>query len=293
MLQSMTGYGSASDRIEGVELTVEIRAVNNRFLKPTVRLPEHLSGLETEIEQLVRRKLSRGTVSVSVQMKVPDEQAAGNINTAALNHYIEQLRLIGVDANPMLRIDLGAMLMLPGIVEPPLLEELAGKLHEGLTKLVLAALDALTSMRIEEGKAVRADLESHCAAITEMLGSVVRRAPDVVKDYHERLAARVEELTLAGNLKIDEESLAREVAVFAERCDIAEEVARLRGHVEQFSQALTADESVGRKLDFIAQEMLREANTIASKANDVEIVRTVVEIKTAIDRIKEQVQNVE
>ena len=119
MLQSMTGYGSASNRIEGAELAVEIRTVNNRFLKPTVRLPEHLSALETEIEQFVRRRVARGTVSVSIQMRVSEEQAAGNINTAALGRYIEQLRPLGVEANPMLRIDLGAMLLLPGIVEPP------------------------------------------------------------------------------------------------------------------------------------------------------------------------------
>ena len=293
MLLSMTGFGGAQGQAEGVEYAVEVRSVNNRYFKGIIRLPESWGHAEAEIEKLVRSRISRGTVTLSIRMKVPDDEAAYRVNTAALTRYVEQLRPLEMDANPAFRIDLGAMLQLPGVCQPPPMEELCQKTRSGLMQLVGQALDALMKMRQEEGKAVDADLRGHCRVIEENLAAVCERSPDVVKLYYERLAARVEELTTAGRVKIDEETLAREVAIYAERCDIAEEISRLTGHMDQFRQALDSAETGGRKLDFIAQEMLREANTIASKANDADIGRAVVEIKTAIDRIKEQVQNVE
>ena len=159
--------------------------------------------------------------------------------------------------------------------------------------MVREAVDKLLQMRLQEGESVRADLLAQCEVIEQNQKAVVARAPVVLQEYHGRLRARVEELTQAGKIKIDEEILAREVAILAERSDIAEEISRLTSHAQQFRQAMDSSEPSGRKLDFIAQEMLREANTIASKANDAEIARAAVEIKTAVDRIKEQAQNVE
>ena len=167
------------------------------------------------------------------------------------------------------------------------------ELPPGLMKLIDRALAGLIEMRQQEGKAIEADLLANCRVIEENLKTVADSGPRVLQLYHERLSNRVNELTQLGNVKIDEESLAREVAIYAERCDVAEEVSRLGGHLEQFRQVVEGPETAGRKLDFIAQEMLREANTVASKANDAGIGRAVVEIKTAVDRIKEQVQNVE
>lgn len=293
MLRSMTGFGSAEGRIEGVEYTVEIRSFNNRYFKGVIKLPECLCQAESDVEKLLRLRLNRGTVVVAVRMRLPDELAAYRVNAAALQRYLDELKPLEIDANPAIRIDLGSLLQLPGVCEPQPLDEAVERSRDGMLGLVSQAVEGVMAMRRAEGKGLRADVMARCGEIEANLEIVCQRAPLVVQDYHERLAARVKELTNAAKVDIDEEYLAREVAVFAERCDVAEEISRLRSHLEQFRGAADSPEPAGRKLDFIAQEMLREANTIASKANDAEIARAVVEIKTAIDRIKEQVQNVE
>ncbi|MFA6134502.1 MAG: YicC/YloC family endoribonuclease [Phycisphaerae bacterium] len=289
----MTGFGAAAGLVEGVEYAVEIRSVNSRYYKATIKLPESLSAAEPEIEKVLRTVLSRGSIIATIKVKVPDAQAVCRVNMVALQSYLEQLRLVEVEANPSLRIDLGAMLQLPGVCEPAPLEEIFEKTRAGLLKLVNKAVSNLLAMRTTEGQSVKVELMAHCKMIGEQLKIVEACAPQLVIDYHQRLVTRVRELVASGNVQIDPDHLAREVAIFAERCDIAEEMARLRAHVEQFEQAVDSPEPAGRKLDFISQEMLREANTIASKANETKVARAVVEIKTAIDRIKEQVQNVE
>ena len=293
MLRSMTGFGSAAGKVGDVEYAVEIRSVNSRYFKAAIRLPEAWAAAEAQIDEFLRARVSRGAVSLTVRVKIPDEQAVYRVNTAALAGYVQQLKALEIEANPTLRIDLAGLLQLPGVCEPPPLEELCRATHEGLMALISKSLDGLMQMRQKEGEALKADLLSHCDQIERNLAMVSGRAPLVVRDYRQRLADRVAELTNAGSIQVDPESLAREVAIFAERCDVAEEVARLGGHVKQFRSAVGSPEPAGRKLDFIAQEMLREANTIASKANDTRIARAVVEIKTAVDRIKEQVQNAE
>ncbi len=293
MLRSMTGFGSAHGQVDGVEYAVEVRSVNSRYFKAVVKAPEGLSWAEVAIDRLLRHAVTRGNITLTISVRVPDDQAAYRVNTVALARYIEQLRPLEIDANPTLRIDLGSLMALPGVCQPPALEEVLAPTREGLMDLVAQAVKAMVEMRREEGKALRADLLRQCDVILENLQTVTEQATQVVSDYHERLMARVKELIQAGSVPVDGEHLAREVAIFAERCDIAEEIARLRTHVEHFRQAVSSPEPAGRKLDFIAQEMLREANTIASKANDARIARAVVEIKTAVDRIKEQVQNVE
>ncbi len=293
MLRSMTGFGSAGGQVEAVSYVVEIRSVNNRYLKLSCKLPDFLSAAESEIEGRIRRRVQRGTLTLSVRTRLPEDRAAGRVNQAVLNSYLDQLRSLDVAGNPMLRVDLATMMQLPGVCEPPSLEGLVDTTRDGLLVLVDQALDALIVMRRKEGEDLKTDLLGNCGEIEKNLAAVAEIAPQVVVDYHEKLIARVGELTRAGKVNIDEDLLAREVAIFADRCDIAEELTRLRTHVEQFSQTCDSPEPAGRKLDFIAQEMLREANTIASKANSSDIGRRVVDIKTAIDRIKEQVQNVE
>jgi uncharacterized protein (TIGR00255 family) len=293
MVNSMTGFGAACGQVQGVEFTVELRSVNNRYLKVSHRLPEGLHVLETPIEAKVRDRIHRGTVSVAVRMKVPDEQAVYRVNRSALNSYLDQLREAELDANPQLRVDLAALLQLPGVCVPPPLEELAEKTADGLLGLLGEALDALERMRQTEGRSIAEDLTTQAERINELLDVIASRTDEVVKLYHERLTQRVGELAAQAKLHLDGETLAREVALFAERSDIAEELSRLRAHLVEFRKLLDGDEAVGRKLDFMAQEMLREANTIASKASDADIARKVVDIKTAIDRIKEQAANVE
>jgi len=292
MLQSMTGFGSASGAVDAVQYDVEVRSVNHRYLKTFVRLPAVAPALETRIEQRVRKRLSRGTVTVSVRVKLPPEEATAAVHREGLEAYVAQIEALR-GARKDTYVDLGSLLQLPGVCEAVSLEEVFQRTSEGLLTLLDEALAALRAMRQREGQALHDDLRQHCTAIEEHLAEVAGRKETVLAEYHQRLTDRVRELTLSGTVQIDEETLAREVALFAERSDIAEEVSRLRGHLEQFREALEAPEAAGRKLDFIAQEMLREANTIASKASDAEIARRVVDIKTGIDRIKEQVQNVE
>ncbi len=293
MVLSMTGYGSASGIADRVEYSVEARSVNNRYFKPSIRLPDAWSRAEPDIEKLLRERIRRGSVTLTVQMKLHDAEAAWEVNVSALNRYIEQLRPLGVEANPMLHVDIGSMMELPGVCEPPDPDKLIEATREKLFELIAEALDALVLMRRREGETIRDDLFGNCELIDRELATVQSRSPEVVEEYRRRLTERVRELTDTSEASLTEQTLAREVAVYADRCDIAEEVSRLKAHVEQFRKALEDAASSGRKLEFIAQEMLREANTIASKSGDMEISRAVVEIKTGIDRIKEQVQNVE
>ena len=293
MLRSMTGFGAASGRIEGAEYAVEIRSVNNRYLKIALRLPEPLQSLETKIEQTLRARLQRGSVTVVVRMKLPDDQAGYRVNATALSNYLDQLRPLEVEANPMLRVDLGSLLQLPGVCTPPPPEELVEMTAEGLLALIEEALEALMKMRLQEGLAVFEDLRANTRIIETKLTVISDRTDEVLQLYHKRLGERVGELVARAQIKIDEETLAREVAIFAERSDIAEELSRLKMYLGEFLKACEESEAIGRKLDFVAQEMLREANTIASKASDADVGLLVVDIKTAIDRIKEQAANVE
>jgi len=241
----------------------------------------------------MRSRIVRGSVTLSVRVKIPDDQTAYRVNAAALASYLQQIRPLEAEANPMLRIDIGSLLQLPGVCEPPPLDEVFRRSHAGMMSLVAEALNELIQMRRAEGNRLREELLGLVESVASSLSEIAVRAPRVVISYQERLEGRINELTAAGNIQIDPEQLAREVAIFAERCDITEELARLRSHLEQFRAVTEAGDPAGRKLDFVAQEMLREANTIAAKANDEKISRFTVELKTAIDRIKEQVQNVE
>ncbi len=289
----MTGFGAATGEVIGVEFSIETRSVNNRYLKLSLRLPDSLQMLETKIDQLVRTHLQRGSVNLSVRMKVPDSEAAYHVNTVALNSYLEQVKPLEIDANPMLRIDLASLLLLPGVCQPPALDELAERVEEGLLALIGQALDELVKMREVEGKAIVDDLLCNAKLIEDRLADISAKADDVIQLYHDRLRDRVQMLTAKAKLHLDEDTLAREVAIYAERSDIAEEISRLTTHLKEFRKICDSSQPMGRKLDFMAQEMLREANTIASKGGDADIARSVVDIKTAIDRIKEQAANLE
>ncbi len=293
MLRSMTGFGTAGGEVDGVEFSVEARSVNNRYLKLSLRLPDSLQPLETKIDQIVRKQLQRGSVNLAVRMKVSQADAAYRVNTAALTQYLEQLKPLEVEANPLLRLDIASLLQLPGVCQPPAADELAQRVADGLLELIDQTMAALVAMRLTEGQAIVADLLHNVEIIEQNLTAIATKAKLVVQLYHDRLGERVAELTAKAKLHLDEETLAREVAIYAERSDIAEEISRLTTHLKEFRKICDADEPMGRKLDFMAQEMLREANTIASKGGDADIARAVVDIKTAIDRIKEQAANLE
>ena len=288
----MTGFGSAVYEEGGARYSVEIRSVNNRFFKATLRLPAEFEPLEQEIEALVTRRLGRGSVTVTVRFSEASSRTVARINVAALEAYAAQLRGASGAAGDIRAADL---LSLPGVVVDDRAEALSERARPVLARLVGSACDALLAAREREGEALRTLLGEFGAQIDERLRAIRARAPEVVGGYQDRLRQRLAAALKDMGVSVGEADVVREVAIFAERADIAEEVARLGGHLEQFRSLIEPSnpQPAGRALDFLAQEMLREANTIASKSGDVEISRRVVEIKTAIDRIKEQAQNAE
>jgi uncharacterized protein (TIGR00255 family) len=226
-------------------------------------------------------------------MRLESAEAAYLINTKALEAYLKQLQSVkGLDSN--LKIDLGSLLMLPGVCQEPRDEsDEIGRHGDTVRDLTAKAIAKVHAMRQREGRMLFDDLMRHVKVIATSLAEIQKRAPFVIDDYHKRLLQRVNQLVSTAELRVNESDLLKEVAVFAERADISEEIQRLTSHLESFEHSCRDGEHPGRKLDFITQEMLREANTIASKANDAQIARHIVEIKGAIDRLKEQVQNVE
>ncbi len=293
MIHSMTGFGEAQLDEGGRGYHLEIRSVNQRYLKTGVHLPDDFAFLESEVERLLRKRLVRGSVTIRLHVRTFGSQAALELNTAAVRAYVEQLQAACGDV-PGVTIDLATVLTLPGVCQTSELTEAEReRCWAILEKLASTALDGLVEMRATEGRRLADDLEEHCAVIRRSLGLIGERAPLVLVEYRDRLAARIEELIAKSNVRLAEEDLLKEVSIYAERSDISEERNRLAGHLEQFDALLASKEPAGRKLEFISQEMLREANTMGSKTGDVEMARAIIDIKSAIDRIKEQVQNAE
>ena len=296
MIRSMTGYGEASKQCEGIHYFVEVRSLNNKYFKATIRLAEEFQGLEAEMETLLREKVSRGTVTVNARCSDASESAAYQVNVAALQKYTDQLRQLPQVAKGEITLDITALLSLPGVLQPPANEEERfERARSAFLPLLGKAIEQLVGMREREGRSLVDDLRSHRDYIATRLTEIRGLAPGVVADYEQRLRQRIDLLLKEIDRQVDPADLVREIAVYAERTDIAEEIKRLGAHLDQFGELLTTSQGrpIGRTLDFLAQEMLREANTIASKSPDADISRRTVEIKGAIDRIKEQCQNVE
>ena len=290
----MTGFGEAHRQADGVAVAVEVRTINNRYFKLTLKCGEGYSLLEPEIESVVRQQIRRGTIQVSLRVDRIRGSDDYQLNPAVLSNYRRQLRELSdqwkVDEN----VSLAQLLLLPGVViENPTSPSEAEEEWPLLRETLLAAMENLAQMRVDEGRAMAADLRANCQAIAAELKQVESRAPLVVAAYRERLTDRLQATLTEFAVSLNPADLIKEVGLFAERSDISEEVVRLRSHLEQFDSIMELPESSGRKLEFLAQEMFRETNTIGSKANDVQIARHVIEIKASIERIREMIQNVE
>jgi uncharacterized protein (TIGR00255 family) len=288
----MTGFGTASKLVDGCQYVVEVRAVNGRYLKCHVRLPDEFQGIESSLESIATKLLDRGTVTITVRVSGGSSLSGGTIDQAAVSRYLDQLEPLAIERG--LTIQLSDVRVLPGVVATE--DELSqrAKAHPILKDLLESACGELDVMRRREGETVQADLVSLLAEIADGLQVIRERAPVVIELYQERLRQRMQTmLDTIGGTVLDQD-LVREVAVFAEKSDIAEEVSRLGGHLEHFGELIGSDanEPLGRTLDFLTQEMLRETNTIGSKCLDSEVSRRTVVIKGAIDRLKEQVQNI-
>ena len=305
MILSMTGFGRASAESEGVHYAVELRSLNHRYFKCHARLPEALGGLEAELEAALRKHFTRGSLSLAVRVSEACGGGIHRLNEDAFRSYLAQLDVLRAhlgDGASGTRVDLAALLALPGVVEeagqgPAAVE----RARPVLLKLIECAAAGVQAMRAEEGRTLAGDLARHRELMAAEVDAAADAAAGSVHRHHERLRARVAELLSRADLPangvptLEPADLAREVALFADRSDVSEEFARLRGHLGQFAEVVERDngEPSGRTLDFLAQEMLREVNTMGAKSADAEISRRVVNLKTLIDRIKEQVQNVE
>ncbi|QQE13257.1 YicC family protein [Planctomycetota bacterium] len=298
MIRSMTGFGDAAGEIDGVHYALELRSLNNKYFKAVIRMPEQIAGLEAELESALRKSVHRGSFTMTIKMRMSDANAASRVNDEAILAYLDHLETIKskIDDNNSVHIDLTQLLALPGVLQPAEDDEtIMAKARGVLKDLLKDAIVKMNQMRVVEGESLAADLMKHRTFILERTEQVKQRASVVIEEYHDRLRSRVDQLMARAELSVGEGDLMKEVAVYADRSDISEEITRTIGHLDQLEQIIGRDdaEPVGRTLDFLAQELLREANTIASKSNDATISRAIVEVKSAIDRIKEQVQNVE
>ena len=290
-MYSMTGFGKGEYRENGVELTVEVKTVNNRFLDISVKSPRIFSAYEELIRSLVRERISRGHIDVFVTYTDKRERAKTlYVDMAAAAAYVNAARAVK-EAFPDLADDptVASVLRYPDVVKQ---EEAAGAdevLLDALRSVVCSAMDALREMRQKEGERLKADLLSRMQTIAALREKIAARAPSVAEEYRKKLSERIGEY-LGG--KVDEARILTEAAIFADKCNIDEELTRLSSHIAEFYN-ICKSETVGRKLDFLVQEFNRECNTVCSKSNDVEITSAALEMKNEIEKVREQIQNLE
>ncbi len=294
MLLSMTGYGEARHIENDVAYSVEIRTINNRYFKITLRSPDGLASVEPRIDTAIRKHVSRGTVHVSIKRNSKPTADDFVINDDVLVGYYKHLEKTADHLHLPESLSLGALVNLPGVVsEQGDTERSVEDEWPLMEKALTEAINQLTEMRRQEGAAMARDLSENCNLIAQHLDEIATRAPLVIESYQQRLTERLNRLLEEYEISIEPGDIVRELGLFTDRSDISEEIVRLRSHLDQFAATMNAKESSGRKLDFLSQEMFRETNTIGSKANDAEIGHRVIEIKAAIERLREMIQNVE
>jgi len=294
MIKSMTGYGRAKAVIEEKSIVVEIKSVNHRNMEIIVRLPGMLSALEVEIKKKISERLFRGRVEVSIQTesgfgKENAEQL--EINLPLIRNYYFLLNQIRQEFDFKDEITLSMVTGLKNAISYSEGEVNLEEIWKHLERILSDSIASLTEMREKEGELLYRDFLARLGIIRDYLGDLETRAPQVVMEYKEKLSERISELTDV--LEIDESRLSQEIAIMAEKSDITEEIVRFESHISQFREMLESDEAIGRKMDFLLQEMLREINTIGSKSSDIEMSRKVIEIKSELAKLREQVQNVE
>ena len=292
MIKSMTGYGRSVMTLGGREFTVELRSVNNRYLDCSVRLPRLVSFAEDAVKQAVKASVSRGKVDVFISIRSEGgEEAKVELNTAVLEGYLKAMNRMVSDYGVRDDISVSTLSRMPEmfLVEKPEVDE--EQLQNDLLQAVAAALEGYDAMRVREGQALDADLRSRGQAILALVAQVEQGNAQTVIDYRTRLENKLREVL--ENTAIDESRILTEAAIFADKVAVDEETVRLRSHLQQMNTMLSAGGAVGRKLDFLLQEMNREANTIGSKCTDVNLARIVVDIKAELEKIREQTQNIE
>lgn len=292
MIRSMTGYGRAVQIVDGREITVEIRSVNNRYLDCNVKMPRLYAFAEDGVKSRIKAAVSRGKVDVYITVNVmEDTQQRISVNRPVLEGYLSAMKAIASEYAVRDDISVTALCRLPDVFVVEKAEEDEEKLTAELLSVVDEALEKYTAMRTTEGAALEADLRSRAATILSLVEKVEQRSPVTLAEYRQRLTEKMKETLQATT--IDEGRILQEAAIYADKIAVDEETVRLRSHLSQLETMLTGGGAIGRKLDFLLQELNREANTIGSKGNDIEQARTVVEIKAELEKIREQTQNIE
>ena len=292
MVKSMTGYGRAVETVNGREFTVELRSVNNRYLDCTVKLPRALSFAEDAVKQAVKGAISRGKVDVFISVRSEGaEDVKITLNTAMVEGYLGAMHQMAKDYGIREDISVSLLSRMPDVftVDKPEVDE--EQLLADLLSVVNQALERFDAMRSAEGRALEHDLRSRGQPILSLVAQVEAGSGQTVADYRTRLENKLKEVL--ANTAIDESRILTEVAIFADKVAVDEETVRLRSHLDQMNNMLTTGGAIGRKLDFLLQEMNRESNTIGSKCSDVRMARIVVDIKAELEKIREQTQNIE
>ena len=292
MIKSMTGYGSAQGSVEGLRITVELKSVNNRFLDASVRLPRRFLFAEDAVKSAVQRHISRGKVDVFVTVDSGEEGDVDvKVNEALLRGYLEAFRHISEEYGIPNDATALSVARFPDVLAVEKKDLDADAVSEGLLEITERALCDFDAMRLREGEKLRDDVLSRLETIDALVTTVERESPKTLADYRARLEAKMAEVM--GGAGFDESRILTEAAIFADRIAVDEETVRLRSHMSQLSAMVSGDSPTGRKIDFLVQEFNREANTIGSKCQNSDIAHTVVDLKSEIEKIREQIQNIE
>ncbi|MBF7082312.1 YicC family protein [Desulfallas sp. Bu1-1] len=292
MIKSMTGFGSGETCTDQLKINIEIKSVNHRYCEIVLRVPRSMNVLEDRIRRFIQKKIARGRVDVYIKTEFCGiNRVVVNVDEELAFSYLQAVAQLKKRLQLAGEVTIAELLHLNGVFNLEEPEQDAEQWWPALENALEQALDGLMAMRIQEGRQLAEDIKRRAGQISVFVEEIEQRSPVVVDEYRERLRQRVRELIDAGTM--DPARLDAEVVLFAERSNIAEEIVRLKSHLNQLAGCLESDVPVGRKLDFLLQEMNREINTIASKSSDLLINRTVVEVKSELEKIREQVQNIE
>ena len=292
MIKSMTGYGRARETLHGRDITVELRSVNNRYLDCTVKMPRMYIFAEDAIKAMVQKSVSRGKVDVFLTIDTTGaDQAVISVNTALAGEYLLGIRKLAAELNLPENVTAWDLSRLPDVLTVTKAEEDLEAVSADLCAVLAKAIEAYNAMREREGQKLAEDILGRLDTIERLTAAVEERSPQTVTEYREKLLERMREVL--GSASVDEGRLLTEAAIYADKVAVDEETVRLRSHLSQLREMLQGSEPIGRKLDFLIQEVNRESNTIGSKCCDVDIARKVVDLKAEVEKIREQVQNIE
>ncbi|MEE0956608.1 MAG: YicC/YloC family endoribonuclease [Ruminococcus sp.] len=294
MIRSMTGFGRCETQIDGREITVEIKSVNHRYFEFSCRSPRGYSFVDDKLKSFINERVARGKIDVFVSIGARDDTPSEvTVNHSLVSGYLNAMKEIADTYGVENDATVVSLSRFPDVFTVHKAPEDEEKIIADVIAVTDEALKSFIAMREVEGEKMKADILSRADRILSIVGEIEERSPQTVKDYETRLLDRIRQTLEGFNVEIDEQRVLTEVAVFADKVAVAEETVRLRSHFEQLNRFMSTDQPVGRKIDFIIQEMNREANTIGSKVQDAEIAHKVVEIKGEIEKIREQIQNIE